>query len=595
MKFKSQFSIKLVSTCCISALAAALIPPVRAQSSQTQPPATLHVNTRLIEFDVLVQDSHGQPVTGLTQKDFAVTDEGQGMPISFFSVLSPSTSPSESQIAVSSQQGPVFTNTPSAHPDVPANLTIILVDALNTPFSDMIYSTQQLVRYLSQLKPSDHVAIYTLGSKFGVLQDFTTNDAALVEAVKGYQASNASAPDAKAFLKQIRVTAASGGPNEATVAKIEKAFSNIDDAIPLQLRATSVSITLAALREIALHVSGVPGRKNLLWLSGGFPLVLDIKGESTAALSGADLNGASGNPLGFVSGGSALEMMRSPIYLEQLQRTLRLLESANIAVYPVDARGLVAPTSAADPRFANTNTGGPEDTAGASIEGMEAIADSTGGRAFFNTNAIATSLGTAQSDAQYSYLIGYYPKTEWDGKFHKVHIQVSQPGVHVHARQGYFAIAPPKSPEEDRKLALATAADGSLDSTEIPFTVKTNPMPSSDGKASNYSVLISVNGGALQFTQEGDHWDAHLELIIVQRDAVGKPVARTGNNMSWVIPAAQYQDALNGILTNITKLTLSSGAAEVRFIVRDPNSRELGSITIPVEELSPASAPVASK
>lgn len=579
---KSKYLAILASASCILTLVALMMPRASAQSVQAQAPASVRVNTRLIQVDVLVQDSQGKPITGLTQKDFKITDEGQEMPVSFFSVLSGDATASPHELAPN-----IFTNAPSQHPNIPTNLTVILVDALNTPYGDQIYSTQQLIRYLSQLKPTDHVAIYTLGQHLRVLHDFTTDDAALVAAIQEYKSDKGGSANAATILQEISATKVKEVPGDAmagTISGLQTNLSNIEEEIPVSYRNDSLGVTLAALRAIALHLAGIPGRKNLLWLSGGFPLQINLNNLVTFAGMSDGSNGA----------GFAFTQAPQPaVYFPQLQQTLRLLETADVAVYPIDARGLMAQTAAADAKFANTQTGGPgnEDTSGENLMTMNAIADRTGGRAFFNTNAIAGALSTAQDDAQYSYLIGYYPQTEWDGKFHKIRIDVSQPGAHIRAREGYFALAAPKSPDEDRLLSLATVANASLDATEIPFTVQISPLATSAGTTTGaYAVLISVRGSYIHFTEQDDHWNGELEFIAVQRDASGRPIANSANKMRWAIPAAQYQEALNALLTNTMNVTIMSSAEDLRFIVRDPNSREIGSVSIPVGKL-PSVAP----
>ena len=114
-------------------------------------------------------------------------------------------------------------------------------------------------------------------------------------------------------------------------------------------------------------------------------------------------------------------------FKDQIDAAARALNDANVAVYPVDARGLNPPPKGAPPQ-------GDFDT-------MNEIADRTGGRAFYNTNDIAGSVREAIDDSRVTYVLGYYPDHgEWNGKFREIKIKVNRPGVEVRYRRGYFAV-----------------------------------------------------------------------------------------------------------------------------------------------------------
>jgi len=127
------------------------------------------VSTRLVQASVVVEDKHGNPVTGLKKEDFTLLDDKQPQTISVFSVTtnripstpSPPTPPD------------TFTNRISGSRDVPSNVAVILLDGLNTEFTDQAFARQQVIKFLLQIEPQDRVALYTLGNELQILHDFT--------------------------------------------------------------------------------------------------------------------------------------------------------------------------------------------------------------------------------------------------------------------------------------------------------------------------------------------------------------------------------------------------------------------------------------
>ncbi len=141
-----------------------------------------------------------------------------------------------------------------------------------------------------------------------------------------------------------------------------------------------VTYTLNALNSIARSLSGYPGRKNLIWISEAFPLSIDPNME----LSGGDVFAGTRN------------------YGTQIAEAADSLIDAQIAMYPIDARGLVASSvfdasNSGRDRFGRSySRPGRMATAISnesaqlhSVHGtMQEMADRTGGRAFYNTNGI---------------------------------------------------------------------------------------------------------------------------------------------------------------------------------------------------------------
>src|SRR5262249_23951721 len=181
--------------------------------------------------------------------------------------------------------------------------------------------------------------------------------------------------------------------------------------------------TLTAFEAIAHHLSGIPGRKSLVWVSGGIPLQIgfDEMPEAGGTFSNRDRG----------------------VFTPEMDAAARALNESGIAVYPVDARGLVSPVA-----FSSTARRVPPrmptiGQANANIDTMNELAERTGGRAAFNTNDLARAIRRAVDDGRVTYTLGYYSTdAKQDGRFRDIKVTVDRPGAAVRARKGYFALRP---------------------------------------------------------------------------------------------------------------------------------------------------------
>jgi hypothetical protein len=171
-----------------SASSAQAVPAVSPQAAEQQakqqplPAPAIRATTRPIQVSVLVHDKHGNPVTGLTKDDFTILDEKQQQTIQIFSAET--NQPSAQPTALPPD---TYTNRIREQGSVAGNITIILLDGLNTEGTDQTYARKQVIKFLSQIQPQDRVGLYTLDLNLTVLHDFTTDSTAPLEAPKNYQ------------------------------------------------------------------------------------------------------------------------------------------------------------------------------------------------------------------------------------------------------------------------------------------------------------------------------------------------------------------------------------------------------------------------
>src|SRR6478609_7458781 len=130
-------------------------------SSQAQPDGQTPVfrsGAHLVQVNVVVHDSHGQPVNDLRKEDFSITEQGKLQQISFFSM----TSADKSAGPTPTLPPHFFSNVLAENREVPTSVTVVLLDLLNTSWTDQQYARKGLLKFLEQLQPQDRIAIFSL-------------------------------------------------------------------------------------------------------------------------------------------------------------------------------------------------------------------------------------------------------------------------------------------------------------------------------------------------------------------------------------------------------------------------------------------------
>jgi VWFA-related protein len=506
------------------------------------PQQPLRSTTRIVQIDVLVHDRDGNSVAGLTKDDFVLLDEKRPQQIKFFSVVKTEVLP-----AASAPPPPnTFTNEIDQG-GVPANLTVVLLDAFNTSFTDQARARSHIAKLLLTIQPQDRVALYVLGARLRILHDFSSDSSALLEALKQYK-------DDRSLDARASQSAASNLYNLQLIPLTEELNAG-EKELSLQEHA---HLTTEALRAIADHVVALPGRKNLVWVSGSFPFGLETTNIQ---------RGPSGEKLPFTT---------------DAELAVRALNEANIAIYPVDARGLLTTGVSGD----NSHLAEKPDIA--EFGAMHALAARTGGRAYYNTNAIMGSIRQAIDESRIAYSLGFYPTSvRWDGSFHKIQIKVSRPNVQVQAREGYFALSEPNLPPEAREDLMAQAARSTLDSTGIHFRVLT--IPPAHATDRNLTVQVELDARQFALERESGQWRDVVDLALVQVDAQNRILQTVRIPIQLALDQESYDQLMKEPLPVPRDLEIQPNAAELRVIVFDERNSKLGSVHIPLANFRTAS------
>jgi len=238
---------------------------------------------------------------------------------------------------------------------------------LNTEFMDRTYGRQQMLKFLSSMPSVQPVALFALGSKLQMLQGFTQSSDALVAAAKSILDKNENAhlltserdlEDAAQMDADLAVMTGLAPASPASVLQSLRA----EQAFQTDVRIRSTLISLQALAQM---VAGYPGRKNLIWLSGDFPVAFGPEFDKDS------------------------RQLNYLLYQREVHELTGLLSSSQIAVYPIDVHGLQmhSLSSVMGPGSIGFSQEQRQTLARWNTEfTMSEIAKETGGEAFYNQN-----------------------------------------------------------------------------------------------------------------------------------------------------------------------------------------------------------------
>jgi VWFA-related protein len=508
------------------------VAPLQAQtsvpdSSNTGARFQSRVNSVLV--DAVVTDSKDESVTGLEKKDFEILEDGKPQTIS---ALEEHKVVHTKPPKLPPMPPDVYTNFPPVRTTDSVN--VLLLDALNTQVSDQSYVRTQLIRYLTTVQPGTRLAVFVLTSRLRMIQAVTTDSSLLLAALSN-QSSGSSPQQSQSamMLSREEIDMDTGRTAEVMqnlVGETDIALAAMAPravAYMMQSKLDSrVETTLQALQQLARYLAGIPGRKNLIWFSGSFPISVF-----------PDLNAP-----------EPFQGVRQ--YGGEVQRTATLLTVAQVAIYPIAAEGLVSDAMyeadaariggtralATSPTFSDTRDRNADHLS------MEVLAEDTGGKAFYDTNGLKDALARAINYGSHYYTLGYTPTDKkMDGRYRRIQLKLSAGKYRVAYRRGYYA-----DNAKDAKTKKEQSGDpllplmirGLPDFSQILYKLRVTPSnaqpppearagdnPDLKGPCTRYGVDFAVAVADLTFeTTTAGLRIGNLEVMLIAYDRDGKPL-----------------------------------------------------------------------
>ena len=479
---------------------------VQAQTAAPAPPTnpnapitTLKASTHVVVLDVVVTDKAGHPVAGLTKDDFTLREDGKPQSIRSFE-------------AVTAGQ-PLSASTPH---------TILLVDEMNTEFTDMAfvrYSVNKLLTRSSRL--SEPTALYVLtNSGIKILANYTRDPQMLETALKQHAA--------------------------VLPWRLHRGFYSAVDRI---------NLSLTALQQIAMANAGAPGRKNIVWISPGFPIF--------SALN--------------LSGGN-----RQKIF-DAIRKLSDELLKARISVYSIDPRGVYGVSNGLS--FTNNtqfaayvNALSSANQAAFGDLAIQTLAVQTGGRALYGRNDVDAEIATTLADAATYYTLSYTPTNrDYNGKFRKVLLTLpGDPGYAIRTRDGYYALANGGQLSQDE----VTQELGSALSSVLPYTALPIPViyVRLFNRPDHAALEMQIPASALTWSpNEKGGSTARIVVAAAGIAASGKIETEHVAGFESDGTTAQISPGSSGRVRFSFRLPLHLPVDHVRVVVRDQESGYIGS------------------
>ncbi len=477
----------------------------------------------MVLVDVVVTDSKDEPITGLEKKDFEILEDGKRQTIAAME---------EHKVihAKPPKLPPMPPDVYTNFPPVPTtdSVNVLLLDALNTQVADQSYVRAQLVRYLTTVEPGTRLAVFVLTSRLRMIQSVTTDSSLLLAALnKSLEGGPQQSPMLLSREEIDMETEGSAEMMSNLVGETDMALTAMAPrgvAYMMQSKLDSrLETTLQGLQQLARYLAGIPGRKNLIWFSGSFPIGIF-----------PDLNAA-----------EPFQGVRE--YAGEVQRTATLLTVGQVAIYPIAAEGLVsnAVYEANSARISETRGSGSQDFSdtrdrNANHLSMEVLAEDTGGKAFYDTNGLKNALARAIDYGSHYYTLAYTPTDrKMDGRYRRIQLKLSAGKYKVAYRRGYYA---ERSKDAGRAQSgdplLPLMARGLPDFSQILYKVRVTPSsaqpppearaeddPDLKGPYTRYGVdfAVAVDDLAFETTTDGLR-NTNLEVMLIAYDRDGKPL-----------------------------------------------------------------------
>src|SRR5258706_8762115 len=431
---------------------------------------TYKAGTRLVLVPVVVSKG-GKHLGKLSKADFTLQEDGVARTIAGFEevIVSREARP-EQKLACG-----IFSNALST--EQPQQVTAIVLDLLNMPYLKQAFARQAMVRFLAGLPQVNQPVLLAFLTPDGlkVVHSFTQDPADLIAALQSLKkrTTDQDVTDVVRDAQQIRETATSmsadrnkGHADDAEVDRLTELLTAAPNYASRAREMDNTNETLSQIRQLAQALAGIPGRKSLLWVTGGLSLFFSPAPRNETEARNINRGAESRTN-------------------EEFERTWALLSDAGVSVYPID----VAEVSV--PGFSDVSVMSPVRTTSTLLkaQAMLGFTGNTGGRTCPLKADLENCFQAAMEDSAQYYLLSFYAGSKGKPGWHKLHVKVASPGVQVRARNGYFFTTGAETPAA-RSTEVTQAVTSPLDATGISLAVHWVDPPAPEGGRATFELFV---------------------------------------------------------------------------------------------------------
>jgi VWFA-related protein len=518
-------------------------PPPPPQVSANQKGA-IKAAVNLVEVDVAVTDRNGELLKGLRQDQFSIAEDGKDQKISTFDYYDVE----KLEKADAAETAPITIPIGSVAPPEEVRqqvrdrrMIVLFFDLTSLQPNDLTRSTLAAKQFMSkQMTSADLVGVVAFGNQLRVIADFTNDRDRLDRAV------DALLPGKEAQLAAL-AAATSTGIDAAVTEDTNTAFA-ADDT---EFNAFNTDRKLASLESLADLLRDIPGKKSVLQFTSG----ITQTGEDNRS---------------------------------QLRATTDAANRANMSIYTVDSRGLLAEIPGGDASVGAA--GGNAMYSGAAVfqqsgarqdsrETLATLASDTGGRSFFDLGDLGQAFHSVQSDTAGYYLLGYYStNAQHDGRWRTLRVKVAGiAGARIRYRQGYYA---PKDfgvyTTEDRERQLEDAMRSDTPVVELPIAVETAYFRL-DNKRIFVPISAKLASSALQWAQKSGRRQVEFDFAAEVRDSPsGRIAGALRDTITVRLDTERYEEIQQNALVYQGGIILPPGNYKLKFLARENESGRIG-------------------
>jgi VWFA-related protein len=524
---------------------------VCAQSPGLAPDTVIRINVNLVQVDAVVTDSKDKPVTNLRKEDFEILQDGKPQAITNFAFINAgpggvSAIGAPAPRAVTPAKGSVPPPAMTTRPASARRTIALVVDDLGLSFESIARIRSALKKFVdTEMQPGDLVAVIRTGAGMGSLQQFTSDPRLLYAAI-----------DHVKYNALGRVGVSSFAPLQ-TVSDNDIDTTSFDE----QREQIFSAGTMGAINYVVEGLKELPGRKSVVLFSENMRM--------------------------FFSDGVSQRVM------DAVKRLTDAANRASVVIYSIDPRGLqTLSLTAAD----NTSGRTPQQISQVpqqrsqqmfdSQQGMFTLARETGGLFLRDTNDVEGALRKVVDDGNGYYLIGYHPDAStFDVKtgqprFHTVKVLVKRPGLTARSRTGFFGTSDrePAPVAHTRQAQIAHALTSPFSTGALHVRLTT--LFSNGAKAGSFiNAMLYIDTSELKFTGEPDDWHkAVIDIVALTFGDNGQAEDPSDKTYTLRLRGNAYRQALQqGLIYSIHHAVKKAGAYQMRVVLRDEESEEVGS------------------
>jgi VWFA-related protein len=510
---------------------------------------TFKISTQLVTVNVSAVDKHGNPAAELKASDFVVTEDGKKQKVAVFEFQKlddtalpalPSVRPDRKAAKAKPAEAPppsrpLETGTPGEVKYKDRRLLVLYFDMTSMPIPDQIRAQESALKFLeTQITASDLVALMSFTSRLNLVQDFTSDRDALIKAVNGLVVGDSS-----------DMAEAGSTPDDDSQSNTGAAYT-ADDT---EFNIFSTDRKLVALQTAVKMLGALPEKKALMYYSSG----INKTGTNNEA---------------------------------QMRATTNAAIRANVALYPIDARGLIAFGPGGD--SSKGSGGGNRAMTGALAAGLvsklkasqdtlHTLAVDTGGRELIDNNELSQGIVQAQKGIGSYYILGYYSTNQaLDGQYRRIKVQHSDRTVKLDYRPGYFAGKQFKqftASDRERQLQEALLLGDPL--TELSLAMEINYFRLAEDRYF-IPVQVKIPGAEIELARHGGADSARLDFIGQVKDSAGKVVRSVRDNLEIRLKGVTASELSKKSLSYDTGFSLVPGKYTMKFLARENATGKMG-------------------